>query len=61
MSSIKTDGRRGNDRNMDSVTGLRGIGVRDLSYKLCFLVNCVRRTNWQPLDEEIEDTLTHAD
>ncbi len=44
--SFKGEGRRGKDTSLDSISGLRALGVRDLSYKLCFLVNCIRRPNW---------------
>jgi DNA replication licensing factor MCM6 len=59
--SFRTEGKRGKDKSLDAVTGLKALGVRDLSYKLCFLVNCIRRHNWQPLEEEIEEELTMSE
>lgn len=33
--------RRNENRTMDGVTGLKKLGVRDLTYKLVFLANSV--------------------
>ena len=33
--------KRDNNRNMDGVTGLRKIGVKDLSYKMVFIASSV--------------------
>jgi DNA replication licensing factor MCM6 len=33
--------RRNNDKTMDGVTGLKRLGVKDLSYKLVFIANSV--------------------
>jgi DNA replication licensing factor MCM6 len=41
-SSFNTAKMKRNDaRNMDGVTGLRRLGVKDLSYKLVFVANSV--------------------
>lgn len=60
QTSFRSEGKR-KEHNLDSITGLKALGVRDLSYKLCFLVNCVRRQNWLPLEEEMEHELSFAD
>ena len=61
QASFRSEGKRAKDHSLDSITGLKQLGVRDLSYKLCFLVSCVRRPNWMPLEEEMEHDLSFAD
>lgn len=42
----KTEGRRGAEgKNMDGITGLKQLGVRDLSYKLVFIASSVHSSD----------------
>lgn len=53
--------QRNDARNMDGVTGMKRLGVKDLSYKLVFIANSVHAadsrfgfTNVNSADEEEE-------
>ncbi len=56
--------KRNDARNMDGVTGLKRLGVKDLSYKLVFIANSVHAadsrfgySNISAEEEEKQDSL----
>ena len=56
--------KRNDAKNMDGVTGLKKLGVKDLSYKLVFIANSVHSadsrfgfSNANSADEEERDDL----
>lgn len=41
--SLKHEGIRARDRSLDSVTGLKALGIKELNYKLVFMANSVSK------------------
>ena len=41
--SLKHEGVRARDRSLDSVTGLKALGIKELNYKLVFMANSVSK------------------
>ena len=51
---MRGEGVRPQDRSLDSVSGLKALGVKDLSYKLIFVANSIRHVNEKDRREEDE-------
>jgi DNA replication licensing factor MCM6 len=54
--SLKHEGVRATNRSLDSVTGLKSLGIRELNYKLVFMANSI--TKYSSFNYREEDEVT---